>query len=336
MCEEADYRAVNVLGMTAFKPEYAANNISCLLLKKLLPNKVYAFGSLHYPDHGVDLDVNPAVYAQFLLDVGFDGIKMLEGKPSVRRRTDMPLNHAYYDSFYHYLEEKNVPILFHVNDPANFWDRENIPPLAVERGDFYGDGKCPSKEAIYHEVDAIIDAHPKLKIIWAHFYFLSEDLERAAHFLDAHPGSYFDITPGPEMFFDFSKNLLDWRNFFEKYSNRIIFGTDNYNPQWRDRVDGMVEFLETDSSTIPFFEKTIRGMSLSDSVLKNIYADNFMNFMNHQSPKEVDSGLLEQEFRLVEKMAWRSVHKTTVLEDLVDLREIIGGHKLACNKNENL
>lgn len=134
MYRDADYQAINMLGMTSFKPEACANNISCLLLKKLLPGKVYAFGSPHYPDFGIDLDVDMAEYARKLLNMGFDGIKLLEGKPTSRKRIDIPLDDPYYDSFYQFAEENQIPILFHVNDPANFWDKDKVPPLAVQRG----------------------------------------------------------------------------------------------------------------------------------------------------------------------------------------------------------
>lgn len=323
MLEDAGYRAINMLGMTSFNPEYGANNLSCLLLKKQFPGKVYAFGSLHYPDNGVDPDADPKAYAQFLMEAGFDGIKMLEGKPAVRRRTDIPLNDKYYDSFYDWLEENSIPILFHVNDPANFWDRDTVPPLAVERGDFYGDGTCPSKEEIYGEAEAILKAHPNLKVIWAHFYFLSEEFERAGSFLDTWPNSLFDITPGPEMFFDFSQNPKKWKGFFEKYHDRIIFGTDNYNPQWKNRVNGMTEFLETDNPAIPFFGKTIHGIALSDAILKDIYVNNFMRFMNDRTPQPVNLSMWEEECALVKKIAFRSIHKTVILEELAGLKEMM-------------
>lgn len=322
MVQDADYRAINMLGMTSFKTEACANNISCLLLKKLLPGRVYAFGSFHYPDNGIDLDVDLADYARTLLSMGFDGIKLLEGKPTVRKRINVPLNDSYYDSFYEFAEQNQIPILFHVNDPANFWDREHIPPLALERGNFYGDGTYPSKEEIYGEVDRILEAHPHLNVIWAHFYFLSEEMERARHFLDTYPESRFDITPGPEMYFDFSRHPAEWKEFFETYSSRIILGTDNYNPTWKERINGMTEFLETDCGAIPFFGKTIHGIGLSETHLKNIYEDNFMSFIGGKEPKPVDMELLEEEFSLVEKMAYRSRHKSVILDELTQLRKL--------------
>ena len=44
-----------------------------------------------------------------------------------------------------------------------------------------------SKEELYAEVDEVLRRHPNLRVIFAHFYFLSADLPRAARFFDAHP-----------------------------------------------------------------------------------------------------------------------------------------------------
>jgi predicted TIM-barrel fold metal-dependent hydrolase len=328
MVEEARYDAVNAAGLTSFKPESAANNIACLLLKKLLPGKAYSFGSLHYPDNGADSGIDPAAYARFLMDAGFDGIKMLEGKPTARKRIGIPLCDKYYSSFYSYVEQNDIPILFHVNDPANFWDAEKVPPLAVERGNFYGDGTFPSKEAIYSEAETILETYPNLRVIWAHFYFLSENIERAARFLDSYPNSRLDITPGPEMYFDFSANVKGWRKFFEKYNEKIILGTDNPNPQWRERINGMTAFLETDAEDIPFFGGTIKGIALPESMLNNIYGANFAKVMRGQKPKPVNVGQLEREFLLVEKLTHRSAHKSAILQELAELKELASQHDI--------
>jgi len=65
-----------------------------------------------------------------------------------------------------------------------------------------------------------------LRLIFAHFYFLSADLPRAGDFLDAHPTVCFDLTPGLEMINNFSRNPDAAHDFFVKYQDRLIYGTD--------------------------------------------------------------------------------------------------------------
>lgn len=140
--------------------------------------------------------------------------------------------------------------------------------------------------------------------------------------MDAHPNSSFDITPGTEMYFDFSQNPKEWNTFFEKYSDQIVLGTDNWNPQWKERINGMTEFLETTRSDIPFFGKTIHGIGLSEKALNKIYRENFLKFIEHKRPKSVNMELVEEEFELVRKMAFRSEHKSVILHELKELREM--------------
>ena len=91
---------------------------------------------------------------------------------------------------------------------------------------FYGDGTFPTKEALYAEIDHVLARHPTLKLILAHFYFLSADLERAARLLDAYPSVCLDITPGGEMYNHFTRSGEAARAFFLRYQDRIVYGTD--------------------------------------------------------------------------------------------------------------
>ena len=48
-------------------------------------------------------------------------------------------------------------------------------------------GEDVTKEELYSEVEQVLRQHPGLKVILAHFYFLSADLPRARRFMDEHP-----------------------------------------------------------------------------------------------------------------------------------------------------
>ena len=70
-----------------------------------------------------------------------------------------------------YLEENEIPLLMHVNDPHNFWDPETAPPLARQNGWFYGDGTYSTHEELYEQVYAILAKHPTLCVTFAHFFY---------------------------------------------------------------------------------------------------------------------------------------------------------------------
>ena len=68
--------------------------------------------------------------------------------------------------------------------------------------------------------------HPRLRILFPHFFFLSKDLGRLAAMLDQYPNVHTDVTPGIELYFNLSDQEKEAKAFFAKYQNRICFGTD--------------------------------------------------------------------------------------------------------------
>jgi predicted TIM-barrel fold metal-dependent hydrolase len=204
-------------------------NAELVYLKARHPGRFYASGGLDYLQAMADRErmsevLGNQVHALFI--AGFDGLKLIEGKPTARKRLQIPLDAPEYEGMWAALEALRMPVVCHVADPEEFWDRDKVPSWALERGWFYGEGTYPTKEALYAEIDNVLARHPALKLILAHFYFLSADLERAARFLDARPSVCLDITPGGEMYNHFTRSGEAARAFFLRYQDRIVYGTD--------------------------------------------------------------------------------------------------------------
>ncbi len=242
--------------------------------------------------------------------IGFDGLKLIEGKPMVRQMLSFRLDGPVYAGMWAALEETRMPVVFHVADPETFWDAERCPDWAREQGWFYGDGRHPSKEGLYAEVDRVLERHPSLRIIFAHFYFLSADLARAGEFLDAHPSVCFDLTPGVEMYFNFARDPEATRDFFVRYQDRLIYGTDiGAGALGDDAASGldMAEstgrawvvrsFLESDEVfSAPegvahwrMEAEGFQGIALPDTVLEKIYRAN-VERMFGTAPAPLDRG----------------------------------------------
>ncbi len=279
LMEAAGLGSVNVAALPSGAiGKYSNYETACaaLLAKLRRPGRFYSFHSLLYrkgPDGSWIADFKEQ--AEAALAAGADGFKMLEGKPDVRKSAGVPLDSPLYGPFYSLLEAKGVPLLLHVADPEEFWDRAKAPDWAVKNGWFWGDGSFNTKESLYAEVDGLLLNHPKLKLTLAHFYFLSADLERAQGFLSKHPNVSFDITPGTEMFFNFSKRRQDWRGFFTENAGRVIFGSDcTDDPKSLDyfkrRIANIRSFLETKESY-----EWGRGIGLRPEALERIYSANF-------------------------------------------------------------
>lgn len=272
-----------------------------LHLKAHYPEVVYVFGGLDisalflYSETCGEYFAN---YAEKLRQMGCDGIKMIEGKPDMRKRLPIPaFDSQVYMPYWEKLEAMNLPVIFHVNDPEEFWDPEKVPEWAKQQGWFYGDGSYINNQAQYNEVLNVLRRHPGLKVIFAHFFFLSNQLERLAGYLDEFPHMHIDLTPGIEMYHNFSRNPEKVREFFIKYQDRILFGTDigakallataeeGIDPEESKlRIDLVRSFLEGEGEfrlnlergyLFGKFSGSFRGIHLPREALEKIYHLNF-------------------------------------------------------------
>lgn len=228
---------------------------------------------------------------------GCDGVKLFEGKPQYRKELGIALDDSRFDKFYAFLEEKQLPVVMHFGDPREFWDIERILKWALERGWLY-DESFVHFNAAQQEVEGILEKFPKLHLILAHFFFVSDDINYAERFMERFENVCFDLTPGTEMFFNFNDNPKQWQAFFLKYADRILYGTDIYNWHREDKtveekyshavnlVRSFLEFRE------PFTDKwTGRSFShpfgFSAAVLDKIYYDNFVRLFGNE-PRPLD------------------------------------------------
>jgi len=284
-------------------PETGSGLAEPLVMKARYPDRFFVFAGL---DHAAQLSGGqvrtPTVAEQVaeFAEVGCDGIKMIEGKPTSRQKMDIPVTDAYFAEYWAAVEELQLPILWHVNDPEEFWDPDKIPGWAKQRDWGYGPDDV-TKEELYDEVQQILQRYPQLKVIFAHFYFLSADLPRAARFLDRHPNVFFDLAPGIEMLYNISRDPDAGREFFTRYASRILFGTDIFSrltvDQARARAGVIHRWLETeDEFRVPeeadFLlgppeDGVIRGMNLSDAVLEDVYRTNIIRTVG-PTPKSLN------------------------------------------------
>ncbi len=298
--EHFEYERIILLGIHhSMEGDDPANNAKVLYCKDVLneestKRKVYAFGSiLHYFD---ERDTAEGYLRQIeeLDAMGFDGIKLLDGKPELRKKIGRPLDDAMYDLFYAYAQEKGIPIKMHLGDPESWWN-------PIYRANYY-DETYISLEGLRKEVDGILTKFPKLKLHLAHFYFLGNRPEESIAFLEKWSNVAFDLTPGGEMFVGFSERPEEWRAFFTKYAERIYYGTDTYNMFYSDhkedyedgygvgfrnnQVRRMLEWEE------PFEDKyygRLVPLHLDGESLQKIYHDNCVKLLGE--PKPVNNGV---------------------------------------------
>lgn len=284
--------AFTVLCLPVMTPAQKDSLSLAFLAKRRYPDQAYIYGAWN---HSARLSNQPTAAAALASQVhkqsamGADGWKILESKPDVRRSLGEPLDGPYFAAGFAALEALDLPVLWHVADPEEFWDPARTPVWALSRNWGYN-ADYPSKESLYAEVERVLARHPRLRVVFAHFHFLSADLDRAARFLATHPRVGLDLAPGIEFCYNLSRDRDRARDFFIRHADRIYFGTDAgliCNAPVRAveaRIRLVFRFLSTgdtfqvpsdaDFLLGPAEDGIIRGLDLPSPVLQRIAAAN--------------------------------------------------------------
>lgn len=279
------------------------DNIRALYYKEKCKDvNISVFGGLYFSSYINHFTTPYLEQAQKLLDMGCDGLKLITEKPNYRKFIGFGMNSKIYDDMFDMLEEKQVPLLCHINDPEEYWDKARLRewPIGerlIELGWSYDNPSFLTYEQILEETLERLERNPNLKITFAHFMFLSNNIELARTLLEKYPNLSFDLTPGWEMYVGFLKKYDEWRELFEKYSNRIYYGTDTSAYPINKNIHKTVQYAiggEDKEISMPHvsFAK-MRGFDLSEEAQKNICYNNYVSTIG--TPKPVNKQLLIEE-----------------------------------------
>lgn len=280
-------------------PRDVSNNIMCAFYK-LLNENTFAYGGFIYPSYPAkdeEMEKMPLTeQLDELMEIGFDGIKMLEGKPNLYSYVGKRLDGDFFEKVLCEMEKRGTYILMHAIDPECFWSEpseENI-----KKGWSYGDrSKYPSSEDLYKQIDCVLEKHPRLNLCLAHFFFCSEKPEKLEEMLEKYENLSIDITPGGEMYIGFDKRREYFRSFFEKYADRIIFGTDMDFPVYLEAgvwlCDREYRFLATNEALDSFDGHTLTGIKIPKECLQKIFSTNLLNKLGNK-PKPINKEALKK------------------------------------------
>lgn len=148
------------------------------------------------------LDENMMANVENCIQRGGKGIKLYNGHSYYYDIFKTTLNSDKMMSLYAFAERNRIPLLFHINITK------------------YED-----------QLRDILDKHPALTVSVPHFMVSSIHLNRVTDLFDDYPNVYTDISFGaPEFmasgFRRLVGNIEKYGNFFNFYSDRILFGAD--------------------------------------------------------------------------------------------------------------
>ena len=197
-----------------------------------------------------------------------------------------------FDPMWEACAAMQIPVAIHVSDPLAFFtptDRRNERYEELNNHpdwSFYGPG-FPTNDQLLAARDRVIARHPKTQFVALHAGNFAENLGHVAERLSRYSNLHIDIAA---RIGELGRQPRASKRFFDKYQDRIVFGTDAvpHGDQVPQQVFGDLlyqiyfRFLETDDEYFDYAPAKvppqgrwrIYGLGLSDVVLKKVYAEN--------------------------------------------------------------
>jgi predicted TIM-barrel fold metal-dependent hydrolase len=265
---------------------------------KAYPGRFYTFTEPSY-DRFLEPDY-PKLQAQAIADAhaaGAKGLKILKTlglflRENITTGKLVKVNDARFDPMWDACGQLGIPVAIHVSDPVAFFtptDRfnERYEELNNHPDWSYYDHDFPSNAEILEARNRVFARHPNTQFIALHVGNFAEDLENVSQNLDRFPNMFVDIAA---RIGELGRQPRTARAFFDKYQDRILFGTDatphaQQFPQqvYEDKLYQIYfRFLETDDEYFDYAPARvppqgrwrIYGVNLPDRVLKKVYSAN--------------------------------------------------------------
>ena len=174
-----------------------------------------------------------------------------------------------------------LPVAIHISDPVAFFepvDRHNERYEELHRHpDWSFHGKdYPSDTELLAARDRVLSRHPKTTFIGLHVGHSSENLGAASVALDRFPNLHVEIAA---RIAELGRQPRAARRFFDRYQDRILFGTDGVReplyPIYFRFLETEDEYFEYSPGPVPTQGRwRIYGLGLPNPILKKVYSEN--------------------------------------------------------------
>ena len=185
---------------------------------------------------------------------------------------------ARMDALWDRCAQLGMPINIHISDPIWAYQPMDRTNDGLMNGYTWRiDDKQPGilgHNGLIESLESAVRKHPKTTFIACHLANLDYDLTRLGQMFDRNPNLYVDISA---RFSELGPIPRFVNQFFQKYSDRILYGTDNGYGQ--SMFSDTFRLLETTDEHFygSFFRQyhwPLYGAGLPDDVLKKLYRDN--------------------------------------------------------------
>jgi predicted TIM-barrel fold metal-dependent hydrolase len=197
-----------------------------------------------------------------------------------------------FDQMWEACAANSMPVAMHIADPEAFFlpiDRfnERFEELNNHPNwSFYG-RDFPSNRALLEARNRVLARHPKTTFVMLHVGNNAENLGYVSECLDTYPNMFVETAA---RIGELGRQPRTARRFFDRYQDRVLFGTDAvpHGTETPQQIFGeplyriYFRFLETEDEYFDYAPAPvppqgrwrIYGLGLPDTILRKVYHDN--------------------------------------------------------------
>lgn len=207
------------------------------------------------------------------------------------------LNNTKLSPIFDFLSQQGYPLIGHQGEPKNCWlpveqmtvknDKQYF--AAHPQYHMYLHPEFPSYEEHMQVRNNVLDTHPKLHFVGAHFASLEWSVDELSKFLDRYPLAVVDTAARMgQIQFQSKQDYSKVRSFFIKYQDRLLYATDltqqplstdsdftvEVETKWRSDWRYLTSLDQMEDSVV---EGSFKGLHLPRDVINKIYSQNALN-----------------------------------------------------------
>ena len=208
------------------------------------------------------------------------------------------IDDPHFKPIFDHLAKIHIPLLGHQGEPKNCWLPVDQMTVKGDKEYFtehpqyymYLHPELPSYQDQMRARDNMLSQHPDLQFAGMHLASLEWSVDEVAHFLDRFPNAVVDMAARIGQLQ--SQSIQDRekvRNFFIKYQDRIMYGTDleqepeatvnkeelSFEEQTRQTwLSDWRYFTSSDVFEVQDLDQQVQGLSLPKAVIDKIYRKN--------------------------------------------------------------
>jgi uncharacterized protein len=197
-------------------------------LRNKHPDRLIVFGSVDF-----DRIKEPSFFEDTVRELetqaalGIQGVKLWkdlgmtirDGSGALLKADDPRL-----DPFWARCGELGLPVLYHIADPKEYWYPLGYTSFHYGTRSDKDRIEAPPWEELMRQRDAVLKKHPRTTVIGAHMGNQCFELDKLAEALDKYPNFHVECAARIRILGRFNPQAV--RDFFTRYQDRVMFGTD--------------------------------------------------------------------------------------------------------------